>query len=1127
MRFFMLQNVISSIPNVKRLQSRLLCATLTAGLIAVAFVTTAALAQTSKGTLTGVVRDNSGAVIVNANVTVTNVETSEIRATKTSSLGAYRFDAITPGQYTLRVGSTGFERFEATGVTVPPSQVISYDPVLKPGRVDQTVVVSADVVLLDRENGSLSTTIPEISLTKLPIFSLNPIEQLTTVPGVQIVSNSDFSNGTSIQVSGARPRSNNFLIDGEEINDASIGGQAVQPQIPDMYSDTVIYTHNPPAEFGRASGGVVNLITKSGSNTFHGSAWELYSGSGLNATDGQTRQIVPKDRGNKGRYNEHQYGFTAGGPIIKNKLFAFGAAQWSRIYGNETASTVSLPTAAGIATLQAIASGTNTTTATNATLLLKYLSATATTAPAYLTTFNVIPGTASSKNLGQACPSYPTACTMAYQSFQRKPQPESSPDTQWTYRIDYTPWSKDSFSVRYLHDRGSLTPDFYNNGAALPGFETMQGGPSELGQGTWTHIFSTRLLNELRASETRLGFFFAPTATTLANPLYANATMSMAGITALGPNQNFPQGRSQDMYQYQDTISWTYGRHTIRAGADLGRRLEKDLVSQNAKGTLTFAAGGTGSSAIGNFLLNQLGPSGTATVTYGKTRFDPHSWRSGVFAQDDVKFSQYLTVNLGIRYDYFTSPENVLAYPAIDPTNPFTAINTVIPVTPDKNNIAPRVGFAYSPHTGKWLSGGNSVIRGGFGIFFDSDFTNIATNEVQSAPNAVAGTLVQTTGNGLANATSLIPTIPQVLNAQSSVQSVDKGLVSPYTEEWNLGIERELPGQFGLSVTYVGSHGVKLFANQQFNFFDFTTGTRLNTTRGAITDRANTGSSSYNGLEVGMRRNFKHGFAVTGSYVYSKNLDNASEVFTPSSDSTSYSADLRPGGRRYDWGNSAYDHRQYAAFTYVWTPKGLRSDNKGADLFLSGLTRHWTLSGASRFQSGAYSTFNISGLDTNGDGSTANDRPLLSNPNAPIDSVGMDGYYSGFLGGGTPGTYYDVKANNVAPYPVTPITSLSAVHWLIPHRANYASTAIGRNSFLNPGSLYNDIALEKAIPSSLLHLDRGQFVFRAEAQNLANHNNVGLLGTNTTYVGTSSYMNIPSAREGNNRALRLWAKFTF
>jgi hypothetical protein len=1110
----------------KHLQALMLGAMVSVGLVTVTLAPRVSLAQTSKGTLTGTVRDGSGAAVVGASVSITNAAINVTREAKSDSVGAYRFDAVTPGQYILHVESAGFERYEATNVTVPPTLVVSYDPVLKLGRVDQTISVSADNVLMDRENGSLSGTISEVEMAKVPIFSLNPIEVLTTVPGVQIVSNSDMSNGQSVQVSGARPRSNNFLIDGEEINDAGIGGQAVQPQIPDMYTDTIIYTHNPPAEFGRASGGVVNLITKGGTNTFHGSAWELYSGSGLNSTDGQTRQIVPKDRANKGRTNEHQFGFTVGGPIIKNKLFAFGAVQWSRIYGNESSPTVTLPTQSGINLLNEIKNGSNATTKANAALMLGYLSD-----ASYLKTFAEFDPTdnAFSVSLGDACPASEPECSLELNTFQRPPTAQKSPDTQWTYRVDYTPWAKDTFSARYLHDRSSLTPDFYANGGTLPGFDTLQGGPSELGQGAWTHTFSSSIVNEFRASETRISFAFAPTAETMANPLYTAPRLNFTDLSSLGFNQNFPQGRSQDMYQVQDTISWTFGRHTVRFGADLGRRIEKDLVSQNANGALNFTDDGSGGSSEGNFLLNQLGTAGSATRTFGSTRFDPHSWRSGLFGQDDWKISQYLTLNLGVRYDYFTSPENALLYPAIDPTKLTLPIDTIIPVASDKNNIAPRIGFAYTPHIGKWLSDGNTVIRGGYGIFFDSDFTNIATNEVQSAPNAVAGTLTSQDPNGLGDATSLISQIPRNLTGAASVSSVVNTLVSPYTQEWNLGIERQLPGQFALSATYVGSRGSKLFANQQYNYFDFTTKKRLDPTRGAITARANTGASNYQGLEVGVKHNFSHTFFVTGAYTYSKALDNASEVFAPDSDSTSYSADFAPGGRRYDWGPSAYDHRQYAAFVYVWSPKGLHSDNKGLDALLSGATRNWTISGTSRFQSGAYSTVNTYGLDLNGDGSTANDRPILSNKNAPINSVGIDGHFSNWLGGAaTPGIYYDAHANNITGE-ITPVDP-SQVHWLIPYRADLAPASIGRNSFLNPGALYNDLALEKAVPTKLLHLDSGQFIIRAEVKNLANHNNIGLysyLATDLLKTGTSTFLSVPNAIESNDRELRFWAKFSF
>jgi hypothetical protein len=1030
-------------------------------------------------------------------VTVTNVATGEVRTIKTSSLGAYRLDAVTPGKFTLHVESPGFEQFDASNITVPPSLVVSYDPVLKPGHVDQTVSVSASEVLLDQENGSLSATISGEAMAKLPIFSLNPIEVLTTVPGVQLVSNSNFSNGESIQVSGARPRANNFMIDGQEINDATIAGQAVQPQIPDMYSDT-----------------------------------------GLNSVDGQTRQLTPKDRADKARFDQPEYGFTVGGPIIKNKLFAFGAGQYSRYYGNEQAAQISLPNASGVALLQSLAAGSGSTAAvaTNAALMLQYLSN-----ASYLSTFEDFTGTTVAENLGAACPSTNAACVagLGIDIFERPPTPEQSPDTQWTYRIDYTPRAKDTFSARYLHDRSSLTPDFFANPTSLPGFDTQQGGPSELGQGAWTHIFSPSLLNEFRAAETRLSFAFSPTAQTLANPLYSAATIETNNeIQDLGFNQSFPQGRGQDMYQFQDTVSLTHGRQSLRIGADIGRRIEKDLNGLNTRGELIFEDGGTGSTAVGNFLLNQLGPSGEAEIQFGSPRVDPHSWRSGIFAQDDVKLSSDLTVNLGVRWDYFTNPDNSLAYPAINPSSATTLygpIDTVYKVAEDRHSFAPRIGFAFTPHNGTWFGDGKTVVRGGFGIFFDSEFTNITVNTAAEAPNIASGLLQQTGGNGLGNATSLIGQISPVVDPQSTVEAAVNNLTSPYTPEWNLGVERELPWQVALSVTYVGSRGIKLFANQQYNYFDFASGLRLDPTRGAIIGRGNFADSDYNGLEVGAKHNFSHGLAIYGAYTYSKTMDDGSEVFTTDSSPTSYSANLAPGSRGQDWANSVYDHRHYAAITYVWTPAGLHSNNGGANAFLSAVTRHWTLSGASRFQSGSYATVNYDGIDSNGDGSVANDRPLLSNKSAPFASVGIDGTYLG----ATPGTYYDLAANNEtnAVNPVDP----STVHWLIPYGPQFQKQEIGRNSYLTPGLLYNDVALEKAVPTSLLHLDRGQFVFRAEVQNIANHNNINITtaeggssegygidqNLNLLYVGTSYFLNSSTARETTNRNLRFWVKFNF
>lgn len=1119
------------------------------GLLTTLFASTPLQAQTSKGIVAGVIHDPSGAVVPNATVTATNKDTSEARTTQSLSDGAYRLDALQPGRYTITATAPGFKTAQVENLVVNASVVTAGDLTFVLGGGTETVTVQAENSGINTENGQLAGVLSSRQLQDLPIFSLNPVELALTVPGVQTVSqNSGFSNGINIEVNGARPRANNFLLDGQEINDVGIGGQAFQPQIPDIFQNETVITNNASAEYGRAGGAVVNLVTRAGTNDIHGEVYERYNGSGLNAIDGVSRQSPGF---NKARYNQHQYGFTAGGPIIKDKLFATGGLFVSRFYGKVTANRLELPDANGFATLKAVQASGTTGSAAQAASLAQYLSN-----GSYLTNFLTFPsagknGVVSSINVGAqpGCPATPCVVTTGF--FQRPNTAQSNTDTQWLYRVDFTPRPSDSFAVRYLHDRTAVSPDFLNNGSALPGFDTLQGGPSELGAGTWTHVFGPRIVNELRASETRISFAFAPTPEALANPLYALPTLSIAnvavnssGATSLGPNQNFPQGRSEDLYQIQDTVSITRGNQTLRVGFDIGRTIEKDLISLNAKGTLTFAKGGSGVSALGNFLNNQLGPSGSATKVFGSTRTDPHGYRSGVFAQDDVKLNPDLTLNLGIRYDYLTNPENSLPFPAIDPSNPFQPIGTVIKVNNDTNNIAPRIGFAYSPHGEGLFGDGKTVLRGGFGIFYDSAFSNFVINAAQAAPNAVSGLLTTSASdpnspNGLTNASSLIGTITPTLRQTSAVTSVVNNTVNPLTYQFNLGVERQLPGSNLLAVRYIGTLGKKLYANKQFNYFAPNgSGQRLNTTRGTVNARGNFASSSYNAAQVEFTHNFLHGLQINSNYEFSKNLDNSSEIFTTGAASTSYQADLGPNGFAQEWGPSAYDHRHFFSVSAVWSPAGLHSGNTFTNAALGVLTRHWTLSGIEQLQSGAYSTFTTSGYDQNGDGSTANDRPLLSNPRAPLESAGIDGRFLRSQGGVT-GTYYDV-ATAVNGDGSLNVVNPSQVHWLIPYQPlnQNLRQEIGRNSFSNPGTITSNIAVEKGFGTSYLHLDRGTFRIRAEVQNIGNHNDVGILDTNVADVGSGSFLNRTNGRTATNpsggnfpvpvgRSIVLWGKFTF
>lgn len=1087
-----------------------------------------ATSQTSQGALSGTARDASGAMVSGASVTILNEATGQTREISTNQVGVFRADALQPGLFTVRVSKTGFKIAEIKHLQVNPSIVTSYDIQLTvAGTAQEVVVEAASTATLDLDTGGLSSTISNSNLKSMPIFTLNPVELAITLPGVQLVKNGAYGNGYSFSVNGSRTRGNNFLIDGQDNNDNGIAGQALQAQIPDMYDSVSVLTNSYSSEFGRAGGAVVNMVTRSGTNTPHGSAWDLYVGSGLDAIDGQSRGAGIT----KTRYDQHNFGFTAGAPLLRNKLFVFGGAQWERYYGSTTAGNIGLPAATDIVTLTG-GSTTNTyayltsLAATNApaALLMKYIGS--------MSQYNLV-SSSSPTSVVLANEANCTSCTLHFFTYKRPPSILTSTDTQWTTKVDYQITQKDHLAVRYLHDYSFYSPDWGNFSTQLPGFDSYQGGPASQAGGDYTHVFSPTLLNEFRASATRIIFSFGELPATIANSLYKKPliTISNTGLPTLGPaSTSLPQGRGHDFYQFQDTVSRTWSRHTLRIGADVGRVLVRDFVPFNNYGTLTYNKS-TGYSALNNYLDDYLGSSGAATINFGSNRLDSHQWQTAYFVQDDVKLTPDFSLNVGVRYEFQTNPENALKYPAIHPATVLTdTITTKYTVKPDKNNIAPRLGFAYNPHGGpKFLADGKTVYHIGAGIFYDVMFTNMPDNSLSSAPNVEAPQVTSTSGRGIANASAQIPAMAPTgtIKATNSVTSMVDNMVNPITYQWNLGIERQMPGDVKLTLTYVGTRGSKLFANQQYNYY--VNGTRMNAARGPIVARGNFADSSYNGLQVGASHAMRHGVTVQASYTYSKNLDDGSEVFTVSSSSpTSYSANLAPGGRSREWGNSAYDFRQYLSLSYVWNlPDVPKLSNATGDTLVDLIIRKWQFSAVNLWQAGQYSTFNLNGADMNLDGSSANDRPLVGgNPSAPFSKIAVDG---GFWG--CPSGYYDLAKNN-ATGECTALAPKDA-HFYIPYpyTAGQMTQEIGRNSYRNPGYWNMDAALQKSFALHLPKMENSAFQLRAEAQHLFNHNNIGPESTNLFYAtgtgATDPFLNRHDARRDDNRSLRIWAKFIF
>ncbi len=1096
-------------------------------LVASIVLAVSSMAQTSKGILAGVAHDPSGAMVPNVAMTVTNQDTGETRSVNTRADGTYRVDAISPGMYTITAEAPGFEILEVKGVNVNASVVTSYDPTLTVGQVRSVVTIEANSNTIDTENGALSGTIGQVEIAKVPIFSLNPIELATTVPGVQLVLSGRTSNGYNVEVNGLRPRANNFLIDGQDINDNSIAGQGLQPNIPDIFSQVTVLTNSSSAEYGRGGGAVVNLVTKSGTNNFHGSAWDLYSGSGLNALDGVQRQQKPLPAGAanpKARYDQHQYGFTAGGPILKDKLFGFGAAQYSRFYGKATPSRLTVPDAAGIATLNSVGGP-------RVTLLEQYLSG--------VVGLDPTSGPVSTQDLG-ARPGCASPCVVTYGYYTRPAPSQTNQNTQWTFKVDYLPTRKDSIAARYLHSRNLLTPDFFNFPGSLPGLDTNQGGPSQQAGVTYTHVFTPTLLNEFRASFTGIDFKFGITPEALANPLYKLPTLSIGTLPSLGVSSAIPQGRGHDTYQYQDTIAWTKGKHTVRAGADVSRILVRDFIPFNFHGTISYSAGGS-TSALANFIDDFTGASGSVAITYGNNRVDTHVWQTGYFVQDDFKMFPDLTLNLGLRYEYDSNPENNLKFPAINIGTVLTdKFDAPIRVKEDRNNFGPRFGFAYSPHgTNRFFGDGKTVVRGGIGVFYDTVFTNITDNAQGSSPNAVGSLGSITSGRGIANASTAIATLPTTPNPLNSVTSVDSNQVNPITYQYNLGVERELPSNSKVSIFYVGTRGEKLFAEEAFNYFG-PAGTRLNPTRGAINARGNYADSNYNSAQVDVDHNFQHGVFIRGAYTFGKALDDGTDVFAQFDSVTRYAANLAPGGIHADYGRSAYDHRHFLSLVYVWTLPSAHVGNAGFNTVLGALVNHWTISGTSQFQTGSPTTVGISTIDTNGDGQF-NDRPSIGNPNASVYTYGEDGkFVQATTCGGVKTTYntgtlYDLTAVQSCTKTGTgyvqsyQVVLPSAVHWIIaPGSGN-----VSRNTFSSPGVLTNNLAVQKDFSLAFIpHLEGHSIQLRVEAQDIANHNNVLPYNTNInnlagSQVNSTIFANKSYSRNNDGRNVRLWAKYQF
>jgi hypothetical protein len=1077
-----------------------------------------ALGQTSQGTLTGIITDPAGAVTVGATVTATNAQEGSTRTATTGPNGEYRIDAVTPGTYTLTMTSPGFEVKKIENVVVPAGVITSVNMQLELGGVSQTVLVEASPAAVRTDSGELSGTITSEQVSQIPIVSGNPIDLVLTQPGIApVASDASFTNGEGFSVNGSRPRANNFLLDGFDDNDYGIQGQALQPAILEAVNEVNIQTNSYAPEYGRGGASVTNVIFKSGSNSFHGTAWEAYEGSALTA--------IPVELKNEGvtvtpQYVNNEFGFDFGGPVIKNHLFFFGTAQWDHENEDESGATLTIPTAAGVSALQSL--GPNP----NVNLILSSLGGI--TAPSETGTVNI----GNRAGCGSPCLIPVGTDILTPKALDR--------DYQYILRADYVADEKDTFMARFIGSHNFLSPDLFANSAALPSQDTYQGGPANNFGSYWTHVYSPTKVNELRFTAQDISFLFGLLPATAANPVYQMPNVSIPELPgeSFGSVSNFPQGRSHNVYEYQDAFSWTAGTHSMKMGADLVHLTENDTNFLDTIGSISVAAGGTCPSGTGtttctglaNFIDDFTGPAGTAGKAFGNPVLSTPQTLQGYYFQDSWKVFPNLTLTYGVRYEYQGTPLNALAYPAILPglAGLLQPETERVPEQGDKNNFGPRFGFAYRPTFAKGLFGEDkTAIRGGFGAFYDTFFTNISVNGAQTAPNLLGGTLTAPdTGRGLAGVLAIPSTVTAALNPLAGVDTAVSNLQQPLSYQWNFDIERELPSGMLLTVAYVGARDERLFVNEQMN--PGVLGVRIDPDRGSVLARTNLGNSTYNALQVNVERRFRHGLFFSGAYTWSKSLDDASEVFT-NTGTSSQAQNLFDESA--DKGPSAFNIPQRGVISLVYEEPSFRNGTGFAKV-LSWPFRDWQLSGLTDWQSGNPQTVSEDGYDQNGDLNFGNDRPNLSNPNAPINyspsclsnpacisgvgQINPDGSIVDW-NTGAPGTASQFR------YIVTNVLGIGP------------NGNLGRNTLQNPGRQDYTFALQRNVK---LPREGHQLEFRAEAYNIFNHPNAGggsnadgnpIEGTVSPISGdidSPVFMN-KSVTYVGGRFLQLWLKYRF
>ena len=1183
----------------------------------------------------GEVTDPSGAVLAGVNLTATNTGTNIAYNTVSKADGNFVFLNLPIGTYNVVATNKGFRTFTASGITLVLDQVYALNIKMELGQISEQVMVEATNVQVETANTQLGTVINGDTIVDMPLNGRNWTQLQLLQPGV-MASSDRFG---TFSTNGSQTQQNSFLINGQDSNDLPLNTPLIIPS-PDAIAEFSMVTDTINPEYGRNSGAIMNAAIKSGTNSFHGDVFEFYRDTFLNDKDFFTHKPAI--------FHQNQFGGTLGGPIIKNHTFFFFSYQGSRFRQPQTSNTQTVFSqgelggdfsqgadlgfngAPGPVPVAGACPKSNPTCApTNPNVSAFPMFGDANSpcpvsggvmcaAGTYygkafdnngnlvtngLFSTGVIPtqdfNALSTKLVKQFVP-LPNGANNAYNFSAVQPGTVD----QYVWQIDQTFNSKDSLrSYGFLQSSpSSSTLPF--TGATLPGFPEVDQRHYKQFTASWTHVFSSNVLNEFRVGYTRFNFAAVEPQNPILPSSYgftginvqsaAGAGLPVIGVTGDHPGQvsftlgfsaNGPQPRLDQVYQLDDNFSYVMGRHTMKFGFS-GRRMHvtNPFFFQN-DGNFNFGAGGafTTGNAGADFLLGIPDSYGQSSGGF----IDASTAERYMYAQDSYKATSNFTLNYGLAWqinapltDHFNNGRAINCFrpgqqSAIYPTAPaglvFPGDNgcTASGYQTGYTHFAPRLGMAWAPHGSGFLSHltgdpGKFSIRAGVGIYYNTVEEELTLQNLTAPPFSVSSggigdlggipaftTPFNSVNPGNVSATSyngiLAPTTncngPGQPLCQTSTISFGAGTLSnkfpftppaagsavdfsffepmslnvldpryavPYSTNYNLTVQREIPGQMILSVGYVGSQGrhlerafglneatpgacaaepacIATTSSRELQGFNFPQNFKYDpTVFGGVGQQATDGNSHYNSLQVSLNKRVSHGLDFLISYTYAHAQDDGSSFENSSFGTRGTNVFINA----LNWGDSAFDarHRLVASYDYL-LPMPRRLTSNG---ILSRVFNGWRISGNSTVQTGF-----------------------------PIN-IASSHFYSGtcwaFEFYGCPD-----NANQVGPITITDPrasskhTYFSKASFTTPTPGTFGN--VGRNSFHGPGLNFTNLGLYKDIQVR----EQMRMELRLESFNTFNHVN---FNSPTSNINSSNFGNVLADSTGP-RTVQLAAKFYF